>query len=294
MAESEVSRRYCTHVQPHCQRLDRIASNGLLHCALVSAFHRHTPRVTRGIRPVSRTAAATFVHFSLNGAQIHEAIAWRALLQCCPGSTLSAAARSSVVHDCDCTGLGGCAQAYSTRSSHGGLMRTMGLQTVDGRWVARQVRMVAAPLSRPIGLFSRQPLAAQQGLLISPGGSVCTVGTCSAVDIVFLSRQLCVVGLAPEVLPWRYRRAPAGTGRVLQLAAGRIAAADLALGMFLVVESEPEDGPDALARGPRCADAAPRSSCHRLPIQFSLRVSMERRHAPPRMSCRRLPARHLS
>lgn len=160
-------------------------------------------------------------------------------------------------------------------------MRTMGLQTVDGRWVARQVRMVAAPLSRPIGLVSRQPLAAQQGVLISPGGSVCTVGTRCAVDIVFLSRQLCVVGLAPQVPPWRYRRAPVGTGRVLQLAAGQIAAAKLALGMFLVVQSEPEGTPDAPARALRCASVARRPVCHRLPIPLSLRLPTQRHHAPP-------------
>ncbi len=58
-----------------------------------------------------------------------------------------------------------------------------------------------------------------------------------AVDVVFLSRQMRVLGLASRVQPWRIVLAPRGTGRVLELAAGQIAATGLQAGTFIVVES---------------------------------------------------------
>jgi uncharacterized membrane protein (UPF0127 family) len=64
-----------------------------------------------------------------------------------------------------------------------------------------------------------------------------TLGMRFAVDVVFLSLQMRVLGLAPRVQPWRILLAPRGTGRVLELAAGQIAATGLKAGVFIVVES---------------------------------------------------------
>jgi hypothetical protein len=79
-----------------------------------------------------------------------------------------------------------------------------------------------------------------------------------AIDVVFLSRQMRVLGLASRVPPWRVLLAPRGTGRVLELAAGQIAATGLKTGTFILVEtSRPQQ-------------------CERSPIRFSLRLPAER------------------
>ena len=62
-----------------------------------------------------------------------------------------------------------------------------------------------------------------------------------------------VVGLAPLVQPWRVVLAPRGTGRVLEIAAGQIAATGLKTGTFILVETA-------------------RPQCERSPIRFSLRL----------------------
>jgi hypothetical protein len=78
------------------------------------------------------------------------------------------------------------------------------------------------------------------------------------------------------VPPWRIRVAPSGTRRVLELAAGQIAATKLSLGTYLLVESPPPDRSEfptvklSRARHP---------VCERQPIQFTLRLPIERRCA---------------
>jgi hypothetical protein len=91
-------------------------------------------------------------------------------------------------------------------------------------------------------------------LLLSAALGVHTLGMRFAIDVVFLSRQMRVLGLAPVVPPWRVLLAPRGTGRVLELAAGQIAATGLKIGAFILVET-----------------AQPRE-CQRSPILFSLRL----------------------
>jgi uncharacterized membrane protein (UPF0127 family) len=147
-------------------------------------------------------------------------------------------------------------------------MKTVALRTVDGRWIARDVRMGCSLASRCLGLMRTRSLSEQQGLLLTPGRPVHTLGLRFAIDVVFLSRQMCVLALMPFVPPWSVRAAPLGTGRVLELAAGRIAAVGLTPGMFLLVEASVEDQADQITKpvGPT------RSPCERQPIRFSLRL----------------------
>jgi hypothetical protein len=97
------------------------------------------------------------------------------------------------------------------------------------------------------------------------------------IDVVFLNRQMRILGLAERVPPWRIRVAPRGTGRVLELAAGQISATKLTTGTYLVVDSTPAEptdrSNDPTIKLPRPTNAA----CSRLPIQFSLRLPIERR-----------------
>ena len=157
-------------------------------------------------------------------------------------------------------------------------MKTLELRTVDGRCVARRVRMACSFQSRCVGLLSRRAIPQEEGLLLMPGGSIHTLGMRFTIDVVFLNRQMRIVGLAERVPPWRIRVAPRGTGRVLELAAGQIAATRLTTGTYLIVDTpaEPTDrSNDPTIKLPRPLSAA----CSRLPIQFSLRLPIERRCA---------------
>ena len=158
-------------------------------------------------------------------------------------------------------------------------MKTLELRTDDGRSIARQVRMASSFGARLVGLLQSHPLAVEEGLLLIPGGSIHTLGLRFTIDVVFLNRQMRIVGLAERVRPWRIRVAPKGTGRVLELAGGQIAATHLRLGMYLIVESTEDD------RGRPCHTVPlPRqltSICERRSIQFSLKLPLNRHCTPP-------------
>lgn len=158
-------------------------------------------------------------------------------------------------------------------------MKTLELRTVDGRCVARRVRMACSFQSRCVGLLSRRTIPQEEGLLLMPGGSIHTLGMRFTIDVVFLSRQMRIVGLAERVPPWRIRVAPRGTGRVLELAAGQIAAARLTIGTYLIVDSTPAEPTDRSNEPTIKLPRPPIAVCSRLPIQFSLRLPFERRCA---------------
>jgi uncharacterized membrane protein (UPF0127 family) len=156
-------------------------------------------------------------------------------------------------------------------------MKTIGLETADGRCLAHQVRIADTFIARWIGWRREETIHDQQGLLLIPGGSIVTIGMRFAVDLVFLDRRMRVLRLAPYVAPRSLRLAPSGTALVLQLAAGRIAAVGLPVGTYIVVEhdSASSDAPTRCVR----SHAAPSRSCAPRPIQFSLRLPPERRGA---------------
>lgn len=153
-------------------------------------------------------------------------------------------------------------------------MKTLDLQTEDGKRIARQVRMACSFTSRCVGLLGRGSLDEQEGLLLSPGAGIHTLGMRFPIDVVFLSRQMRILGLAVNVAPWCFRAAPPGTGRVLELAAGRIEAIGLKLNTYVLVSFDP-DYRTAEPREHRHANMTLRSACERPPIQFSLRLPLQ-------------------
>jgi hypothetical protein len=150
-------------------------------------------------------------------------------------------------------------------------MKTFELRTATGRCIARHVQLACSFRSRCLGLLSREAMPKGEGLLMVPGGSIHTLGMRFPIDVIFLNRQMRILGLAEHVRPWRVRVAPKGTRRVLELAAGQIAAHKLKQGIYLVVDSQPPN-----RTGP----------CEREPIQFSLRVpSQQHCGGPVRGKC---------
>lgn len=156
-------------------------------------------------------------------------------------------------------------------------MKTIGLQTEDGRCVAREVRIADSFTSRSIGLLRNQSITEQQGLLLLPGGSIHTLGMRFPVDVVFLDRRMRVLNLAPNVAPRRLRLGPPGTARVLELAAGRIATVGLLIGTYIVVEHEMRTDPEARTTLRVRSHALLPPACTRPPIQFSLRLPPQHR-----------------
>ena len=132
-------------------------------------------------------------------------------------------------------------------------MKTIALRTTEGRFIAHEVRIVHSLAARWCALAGERSLPTRAGLLLSPARGIHTLGMRFAIDVVFLSRQMRVLGLASAVPPWRVLLAPRGTGRVLELAVGQIVATGLKTGAFLLVET-------------------PRPQCERSPLRFSLRL----------------------
>ncbi|MGI9188091.1 MAG: DUF192 domain-containing protein [Gaiellales bacterium] len=101
------------------------------------------------------------------------------------------------------------------------------------------------------GLLGRDGIEADAGLLLSdPIGCIHTVGMRFAIDIVFLDRDLCVVGVARDVPPWRLRWCPRGRHQ-LELAAGSAAQRGLDCGRRLVLRARCEgDGGQRRAKSP--------------------------------------------
>lgn len=157
-------------------------------------------------------------------------------------------------------------------------MRTLELRTADGRCIAHHVRLACSFRSRCIGLLRHRHIPEQEGLLLVPGGTVHTLGMRFDIDVVFLNRQMRVLGLAERVAPWRIVVAPKDTARVLELAAGKVAATGLTSGTYLIVD-EPADEPSE--RSTIKMPSTHRTSCERAAIQFSLRVPAGRRCTGP-------------
>jgi uncharacterized protein len=92
----------------------------------------------------------------------------------------------------------------------------------DGRIVCERCSVADSFASRLRGLLGRRELPPGEGLLLSPSSSVHTFFMRFTIDAVFLDRGFRVVGVSPNVRPWKLagRR---GARRVLELAAGEAA-----------------------------------------------------------------------
>jgi uncharacterized membrane protein (UPF0127 family) len=163
-------------------------------------------------------------------------------------------------------------------------MKTFELRTATGRCIARRLYMAHSFQSRCLGLLSRSAMPKEEGLLLVPGGTIHTLGMRFPIDVVFLNRQMRILGLAEHVRPWRIRVAPRGTRRVLELAAGQISAHKLKEGIYLIVDT---DAPGKMDQDtPAPLPHARIGLCERQPIQFSLRVpSQSHCGGPVREKC---------
>lgn len=110
------------------------------------------------------------------------------------------------------------------------------LRTEGGTVVCARCEIADTPLSRMRGLLGRSSLAAGQGLLIRPAGSIHMLFMRFAIDAVFCDRDLRVVAISRGLRPWRFAAAK-GARVVVELPAG--GASGLAVGDILRLD-EPE------------------------------------------------------
>jgi len=108
------------------------------------------------------------------------------------------------------------------------------IERVDGGAVCERVFVADRPLARARGLLGKRRLPRNEGLLLKPASSIHTFFMRFPIDVVFINRELRVVGVRKNVKPWRIAWAW-GARSTLELAAGecdrrRIGEGDLLIG----------------------------------------------------------------
>jgi uncharacterized protein len=100
---------------------------------------------------------------------------------------------------------------------------------MDGVTVCERTCVADTPFTRMKGLLGRDGLEQGEGLLLRPASSIHTWFMRFPIDVVFLDRELVVVGIADGVEPWRAagRR---GAKAALELPAGEAARRGLSVG----------------------------------------------------------------
>jgi uncharacterized membrane protein (UPF0127 family) len=111
-------------------------------------------------------------------------------------------------------------------------VRTVAVETVDGRIVCERCLVADSFWARFRGFMGRGEPQPGEGILFEPGGSVHMFFMRFALDIVFCDRELSVVGVAASLRPWRMAGAP-GAKRTLELAAGEAARRGVEVGTRL-------------------------------------------------------------
>jgi uncharacterized membrane protein (UPF0127 family) len=82
-------------------------------------------------------------------------------------------------------------------------MRTATLTKQDGTVVCARCHLAVHPWSRMRGLLGRSSLAADEGLLLRPAGSIHMFFMRFAIDAVFCDRDLVVLDVVRDLKPWR-------------------------------------------------------------------------------------------
>lgn len=109
------------------------------------------------------------------------------------------------------------------------------IDRTSGKELAMNLAVADTLFARFKGLLGKRSLPTGEGLLIKPCNSVHTFGMQFSIDVVFLDKEMRVVGLAKTLRPNRISRIYSSASSVIELPAGTIDAADTATGDHIEV-----------------------------------------------------------
>jgi hypothetical protein len=101
--------------------------------------------------------------------------------------------------------------------------------------IAAHVQEAATFFSRTRGLLGRSHLAQDEALLIRPCNAVHTFGMRFAIDVLWVSSSHALVGVCPDMPPWRISRIYWNAHYVIELSAGTISRTDTRIGDTLAL-----------------------------------------------------------
>ncbi len=104
-------------------------------------------------------------------------------------------------------------------------------------FLAYRVNVADSMVSRLIGLLGKRSLEAHSGLWIIPSQGIHTLGMLFAIDVIFLDRDLKVVGLREMVRPFSITSLNFSAESVLELPAHTIFKSRTEIGDQLVISS---------------------------------------------------------
>jgi uncharacterized membrane protein (UPF0127 family) len=101
--------------------------------------------------------------------------------------------------------------------------------------LCERCRVASSFAPRLKGLLGRKSIAGDEGLLVSPAPAVHTLFMRFAIDVVFIDRDLAVIGVSHNLRPWR-AAAKRGAAAVLELKAGELARRGVQVGDHLAFD----------------------------------------------------------
>ena len=104
--------------------------------------------------------------------------------------------------------------------------------------IGSQIEIADTSLSRMIGLLRKRGLNAGEGLWIKPSSGVHTVGMKFTIDVIGLDKDLRVVKLWPQLVPFRLTSVSLKVSSVIELGGGQIAECGVQLGDLLEVREQ--------------------------------------------------------
>ena len=97
-------------------------------------------------------------------------------------------------------------------------------------WLATKVRKADNFITRLVGLLKRTHLGPEEALWLMPSKGIHTIGMKFPIDVVFLTKNNQVLGLIPELAPYRISKVFFRAYSVLELQNGTIRKSHTELG----------------------------------------------------------------
>jgi uncharacterized protein len=94
--------------------------------------------------------------------------------------------------------------------------------TTKNSCLGEQIRIADSSVRRLVGLLGKRSLAAGCGLFIVPSQAIHTVGMAFPIDVIFVDKNYCVLGVRSAVRPFRITRVFWKAHGVLELPVGTI------------------------------------------------------------------------